>query len=355
MKTEFHILIVKLSAVGDIVHTLPALHALRTQFPTARIGWVAHPGPAQLLEDHPQLDFLFKLPRPRSWRDAMRTVSEWREVLRRAGAWDVAIDFQGLTKSGLVAWLSGAQKRIGFAGGASRELNALFVNERIRPVAHEVIRMNLELLRPLGCNSHEARALLISHPADDAYIEQWATETHNVGRKFFVIDAFAGWPTKRWPLDRWVTVACGVHEAFGFEIMVFYGPGEEMEAKEFLALLTRVKVPATLAPPTTLRQYVALLRHHGGLFGGGDTGPMHIAAALGIPTVALFGSSDSRRNAPVFSGANFEVIQDFTRPCAGTFWRKCPYHAPGHCLDAILPPQVLEAVKRVLTRCGDHE
>lgn len=348
MKADPHILIVKLSAVGDVVHTLPALHALRVHFPRARIGWVAHPGPATLLEEHPELDFLFKLPRPRSWREALHAMRELRTVIRRAGPWDIAIDFQGLTKSGLVTWLSGAKWRIGFAGAASREINALFLNERLRPTAREVIRMNLELLKPLGCECHEARALLISHAADEAYIERWAIESDNVGKKFFLVDAFAGWVTKRWPLERWVTVAQAVHEEYRLEVMVFYGPGEEEEATQFLKLLKTAKVPALLAPPTTLRQYVALLRRHVALFGGGDTGPMHMAAALGIPTVALFGSSDSRRNAPVFSGANFEVVQDFTQPCAGTFWRKCSHHPPGHCLDAIMPPQVLTAVANVM-------
>lgn len=350
MKAEPHILIVKLSAVGDVVHTLPALHALRVHFPRARIGWVAHPGPAALLEEHPELDFLFKLPRPRSWREALHALRELRTVIHRAGPWDVAIDFQGLTKSGLVTWLSGAKRRIGFAGAASREINALFLNERVRPTAREVILMNLELLRPLGCECQEAHALLISHAEDESYVEAWATESSSGGKKFFLIDAFAGWVTKRWPLERWVTVARAVFEEYHFEVMVFFGPGEEKEAAHFLQLLKTANVPALLAPPTTLRQYVALLRRHVALFVGGDTGPMHMAAALGIPTVALFGSSDSRRNAPVFSGANFEVIQDFTQPCAGTFWRKCPHHAPGHCLDAISPSQVLEAVAKVLNR-----
>lgn len=350
MPDDLHVLIVKLSAVGDVVHTLPALNALRQQFPNARIGWVAHPGPATLLEEHPQLDYLFKLPRPRSVREALTSMRELRELLRRAGPWDAAIDFQGLTKSGIVAWLSGAHRRIGFAGPACREINALFTTERILPKQTPVILMNLELLEPLGCQPREARAILIAHKADELVIDQWAKDSGIEGKKFFLLDAFAGWPTKRWPLERWVTVAGAIHERYGLETLVFFGPGEQSEAEHLKQMLEAERVPARLAPDTTLRQYVALLRRHVALFGGGDTGPMHMAAALGVPTVALFGSSDSRRNAPVFTGANFEVLQDFSQPCAGTFWRKCPHHPPGHCLDGIAPQAVLKAVESVMSR-----
>ncbi len=344
------VLIVKLSAVGDVVHTLPVLDALRQCYPDATIGWVAHPGPAALLEGHPQLDFLFKLPRPHSVKEALGAMREVREVLRRAGPWDVAVDFQGLTKSGVVTFLSGASRRIGFAGKACRELNWVFTNERVNPAAQAVIEMNLELLRPLGCQATHARALLVAHAQDEEYIAHWAKQTGIGDTRFFVMDAFAGWVTKRWPLDRWTRVALEIRSRYGFETLVFFGPGEEEEAAHLAELIRSAGGRACLAPPTTLRQYVALLRRHAALFAGGDTGPMHMAAALGIPTVALFGSSDSRRNAPVFAGANFEVLQDFSQPCAGTFWRECPHHPPGHCLDGISAEAVFAAVEGVLQR-----
>lgn len=344
------ILLVKLSAVGDVVHTLPALAALRECFPEAKLGWVAHPGPASLLENHPQLDFLFHLPRPRHIREAWHAVRELREVVRRAGPWDVAIDFQGLTKSGVVAWLSGAPRRIGFAGAASRELNALFMTERIAPRSKAVIEMNLELVAALGCSGRSASPVLVAHPQDEQVIREWARQEKLVGQRFFILDAFAGWPTKRWPLERWGELASAVFRRHGLPPLVFYGPGEIEEARHLAETIRQLGAPAVLAPPTTLREYIALLRQHAAIVAGGDTGPMHMAAALGVPTLALFGSSDSRRNAPIFPGAIFELLQDFRQPCAGTFWRTCPHHPPGHCLDGITVAEAVAAVERLWER-----
>jgi heptosyltransferase-1 len=344
------LLIVRLSAVGDVVHALPALDALRHCYPEATIGWVAHPGPAALLEGHPQLDHLFKLSRPRGAVQAWRALQTLRTELQRTGPWDVAIDFQGLTKSGVVAAVSGARRRLGFAGPASRELNALFMTQRVRPQAVPVIEMNLELVAALDCRAPDPHPQLVAHPEDEEVIQRWAAQAGGLARRFFVLDPFAGWPTKQWRRERWVAVARAVGDAFGLEALVFFGPGERPEAEHLAELIRQAGAPATVAPDTTLRQCVALLRRHAALFAGGDTGPMHIAAALGVPTVALFGSSDSRRNAPVFSGANFEVLQDFSQPCAGTFWRKCPHHEPGACLDGITVDAVLQAAERVLAR-----
>lgn len=342
------VLIVKLSAVGDVVHVLPALAALRRALPEAHIGWVAHPGPASLLEGHPELDSLFKLPRPKNLRQGIAALRALRHELRSAGPWDVAIDFQGLTKSALVAWVSGAARRVGFAGEASRELNALFMTDRVRPTSVPVIEMNLELVAALGCRVTNSRPHLVCHEADEQYIMRWAQEQGRSGQRFILLDAFAGWASKRWRFERWAFVAKALYRSHALETLVFFGPGERSEAEHLAQLIQKTGTPAIVAPETTLRQYVALVKHCAALFLGGDTGPMHIAAALGVPTVALFGASDSRRNAPVFAGARFVVLQDFSQPCAGTFWRKCRFHPPGACLDGITVPDVVSAAEKLL-------
>lgn len=348
MKTP-RILIVKLSAVGDVVHTLPALTALRRAFPDAWIGWAVHAGPASLLRGHPDLNECLIIPRRLEWRRLRSEFRALRTDLRgQAGGWDVALDFQGLTKSGLVAWLSGAKRRIGFAGKACRELNALFTNERVTSVARAVIQMNLELLRPLGVKTEVAEARFVWDASDEEYIAAWAQREGAAAERYFVLDPFAGWVTKVWRPERWVSVARAVGETYGLRTLVFYGPHERQEAEALVSEMCEAGLAAVLAPETTLRQFVVLVRQHAALFAGGDTGPMHIAAALGIPTVALFGASDSRRNAPVFSNARFEVVQDLSQPCAGTFHRKCRFHAPGHCLDSITVEQVLDAIARLL-------
>ena len=168
------ILIVRLSAVGDVVHALPALDALRRGFPDAFIGWVCHPGPSDLLRGHPQIDKLIVLPRRFGKGRFMADLKAFKAELRDVpGGWDVAIDFQGLAKSGLVTWLSKARRRIGYARSVGREGNYLLMSERVTPRARAVVAMNLELLGPLGLSPSEATLVLHQTPEDTSYVETW--------------------------------------------------------------------------------------------------------------------------------------------------------------------------------------
>lgn len=346
------ILIVKLSAVGDVVHALPVLNALRTAFPRAHLGWAVHPGASNLLEGHPQLDELIVLPRrklfSRGWKPLREKVAELRGGGR--GRWDWAIDIQGLTKSGLVAALSGARRRIGFAGPDSRELNALFMTDRVRFTRSHVVSNNLALLAPLGIGRPgPARAVLHVTDEDRAVIAQWARREGVEGERFLVIDAFAGWPTKLWDHARWAEVMARMERERGIRPLVFFGPGERRHAEELAARAAGRGARPVLAPDTTLRQYIALLEAHAAAFAGGDTGPMHIAAAGGVPTVALYGPSDSKRCVPAFEGARYVTLQDFSQPCAATGARRCPHHPqPGQCLAALTSDAVLEALGQVM-------
>lgn len=344
------ILIVKLSAVGDVVHALPVLHALRTAMPDAHIAWAVHPGPANLLEGHPELDELVVLPR-RPWGPKSPPPREILRRLRAGGPWDAAIDLQGLAKSGIVTLASGARRRVGFAGPASREGNALFMNARVRPATTPVITMNLELLAPLGIDTAAATAapvaVLHTTADDERHVAAWADAHNPAGERLLVIDPFAGWETKLWPKERWVQLAARARDALGLRPVIFFGPGERDHAESLAREMGAAGADALTAPPTTLRQYSALLKHHAAAMVGADTGPMHMAAAAGVPTVAIFGPSCSRRNAPVFAGARFEVLQDWSQPCAGTFTRKCPHHAPGMCQQGVSVDEVFAALARV--------
>lgn len=344
------ILIVKLSAVGDVVHTLPALNRLRQAYPGATIGWAVHPGAFNLLQGHPDIDELLLIPRRLGGLSGMRAMAAAIGSLRgpRGRRWHCVIDFQGLTKSGLAAWLSFAPRRIGFAGEDSRELNSLFINERVCPSEQNVIRKNLELLRPLGIAPGEAIAHFPCREEDRNVIFEWADRIGVLGERFVVIDPFAGWPSKLWPGNYWVELAWLVNHALNSRVMIFYGPGEREHADRLAWDMRARGCRCVLAPETTLRQYVALLLEHAGSMVGGDTGPMHIAAALGVPTVAMFGPSSAQRNAPAFSNAHYVALHDDSQPCAGSFVRRCPYHAPGGCMSGIEPRAVLDALKQLL-------
>jgi lipopolysaccharide heptosyltransferase I len=343
------ILIVRLSAVGDVVHVLPALNALREAYPKAHIGWACHKGPANLLEGHPQVDRLIIIPRNRKALRESGGLKQLKSRIRNEpDGWDACIDFQGLAKSGLVTRLSKAPQRIGFAGKESRELNWLFMNRRIRPTTQSVILMNLELLAPLGVRTDNATPVLHHTPDDERAVREWAEDTGVGGDQFLFIDPFAGWSSKLWEQSKWIELACRAETELGLRSLIFFGPGEKNQADALAWAMQGRKANPVVGPDVTLRQYVALVRLHAKAMVAGDTGPMHIAAALGVPTVALFGSSDSRRNAPCFTGASYRTIQDFSQPCAGTFARTCRFHDPGTCLRGIWAAQALETLAKLL-------
>jgi len=342
------VLIVKLGAVGDVVHTLPALHALRQHLPAAHIGWVAHPGPASLLHGHPAIDELILLPhRPSQYPEAGGFFHLVKQLRSSAPGWDWAIDFQGLTKSGIVALLSGARERVGFAGRNSREINPLLINHRIQTTAASVIRMNMELLAPLGVPADGPAMVRYPDSIEHAeYIRQWRSSQGISGERFLFLDPFAGWQTKLWPADHWTQTARLAREKFGLRSLIFFGPNEA-EAAATLA----TKIPdAVVAPETNLLQYVALLRQCAAAMVAADTGPMHIAASLEIPTVALFGPSNPARNGPHFTSARFVTLQDESQPCANTFARRCPYHAPGECMATLSPEMAGAALEGLLQK-----
>lgn len=346
------ILIVKLGAVGDVVHTLPALQALRKHLPDAHIGWVAHPGPAGLLKDHPAIDELIILPRrPKQyggWSGFKQLVQKLRSD---KPGWDYAIDFQGLTKSGLVALISGARERVGFAHRGSRELNPLFINNRVATGARSVIRMNMELLTPLGVPSDSPAIATYPDGAAQAQdVMDWRATSSLGAERFLILDPFAGWQTKLWPAENWIETSRLAHERLGLRSLAFYGPGEIDHARQLAA-----KMPnALLAMETDLLQYVALLRQCAAAMVAADTGPMHMATSLGIPTVALFGPSDPKRNGPYFEGARFTTLQDETQPCANTFARRCRYHESGQCMATLTPEMVVDALVQLAPKQPDY-
>jgi ADP-heptose:LPS heptosyltransferase len=343
------ILIIKLSAVGDVIHALPVLDSLRRQLPEARIGWAVQGGAADLLREHPQLDELFVVPR------RLTALSAVRSALGaiRSTAWDVALDLQGLTKSGLVALASGARRRVGFAGSASRELNGWFMGQKVPPPEDvSVLHLNLSLLSALGLDpgAYPPRAVVPERDADLQYVQKWASHIGIDGERFLIMDPFAGWPTKLWPKNFWGELAREVQNQTGLRWLIFYGPGERVAAEELGGMLRRDYGVASILPPeTTLGQATALLRIHGAAFAGGDTGPSHLASALGIPTLALYGPSCGRRNGARFENARLTVLQDESHPCTGTFRRQCPLHqGQDPCMARLKPQAATEALLALL-------
>lgn len=342
-----HVLIVRLGALGDVVHALPVAAAIRRQFPHARIDWAIDERYAALLELTPVIDRRMVL--QTRTRPAAAAWLELRRELRRVG-YDVALDVQGLGKSALVAWLSGAQRVVGFAAPFLRERWAGWLYGEFADPGQprHVVERNLGILNALGTEHREWEfPIEIRVPA---VAEGVRRRLALMGDRYAVINPNAAWPAKRWPPARYGAVAAHVARAHGLPSVVIWGPGDEERAA---AVVAASEGAATLAPETSLAE-LAVVLHGGALVVSGDSGPLHLAAALRTPVVGLYGPSDPARNGP-WSRDDRVVSASADCACAARRARigpegRVPRHcdAPARCLDAIAVGPVCDAVDRRL-------
>ena len=333
------ILIVRLSAVGDTIHTLPVAAALRERFPQAFLAWAVEPKASALLEGSEAIDELVVL--PRGFLTSPKRLWAIRSRLR-AMRFDTAIDVQGLTKSAAVAWISGARRRIGFARPSGREISPWLNNELVTPTAAHVVDQYLELLRPLGIQRPTARFQVPETPAE-AHEAESTIAQFGLDGGFATINSGAGWPSKRWPAERFASVARHLGEFWRLPSMVVWSGIEERGWAEEIVAGSRGN--ARLAPATSLRGLAALARRSR-LFLSSDTGPLHLAAAVGTPCVGLFGPWPAERNGPY--GPRNVAIQRM-RLDGSTRDRRS---APSIYMESIDVPSVCEACDQVL--CREH-
>jgi len=279
------VLIVRMSAIGDVIHGIPVLCALRAAIPNAFIGWIAEGHMGDLLKGHSALDKLIRVPR-RFWKSP-RAVWRMRRRLREL-RFDTAIDLQCLTKSAVAAWLSGARRRIGKAGEDSRELSGWFNNELVEAGGTHVIEHYLSMLRPLGIESPAVRFDLQETEADARMAEKFLHERGLAGRRFALLNPGAGWPSKMWPAVRYGALARCLGRDQGLPSVALWGVANERPLAERIVETSARN--AHMAPPTTMGELAALCRR-AALFVGSDTGPMHLAVAVGTPAISLHGPS----------------------------------------------------------------
>lgn len=294
------IVIVKLSAIGDVIHGIPVAVALKRSFPRATIGWAVEGRAADVLAGHPAVDHLFRL--PRGWARSPGAVWRLRRDLR-AFRPDVTIDLQGLLKSALAAWLSGAPMRIAPAPPEGREHSWLLATHRVTPSATHVIDRNTDLLAPLGISAAAQTFDMPRWPVSRQRIERWFAD-EGLAAAPVLVNPGAGWPSKLWPDERFAAVARGLAAGHGVPVVVTWaGPGERAAAERIVAAAGSA---ARLAPPTTLQDLGELCRR-ARLMISSDTGPLHLAAAVGTPCVGLFGPVPAARNGPY--GAGHAVVE----------------------------------------------
>ncbi len=337
-----NILIVKLSAIGDVIHALPVAHALKQQYPQARITWVVEKPAYDLLTNNPDIDeiILFEKPKFKSFSGLLTNAPELSRQLK-SRKFDVVLDLQGLFKSAAIAWLSGAVEQYGYCN--MRELSQVVST----PICGEhqnghIVERYLDVARALGCKVEQGRFSIMIAEQEAAAAQQSmkkAGMTDNT--RFVALAPGTNWPTKCWPTRSYGELADKL-SADGLTPVIIGGPGDRKLADEIIAALEGPIID--LIGQTTLKQLAFVIKN-AVAFVGGDTGPMHLAVAVGTPVVTMFGPTDPVRNGP-YSGENIVLTADVE--CCGCWQRKC--NKNNECMSNITVGQVLEAVKNVAGR-----
>ena len=338
-------LIVRLSSLGDIIHTLPALESLRTAFPHARIDWLVERKMAFLLGAVPGIDEVLPID-THSMRVGVLRREAWRRlwspiIAVRARRYDVALDFQGLLKTAVLCLFSGAGTRLGFSKGLVRERPAHWLYHRTpkmpdRPM--HVARLNLLLAAEAGAGPGELHVQLNEREQDRSAI-------HDLLRaqqlsQFIVINPGGGWPNKRWRPASYAALAGRIERELQFRVAIATGPGEEVLYQE-IAENCLSRPPVHLKVP--FLQLIPLFRR-ASLLVAGDTGPLHLACALGTPVVGILGPTSPVRNGP-WSEIDEVVVRHL--PCSFCNRKSCP--TANECMD-IPVSEVFAAVVRRLER-----
>lgn len=294
-------LILRLSSIGDIVHALPAAAALAATFPDSPVDWVVEQRHAQLLQANPHVQRVLELD-TLGWRNNLMSPGTWREIRRGVGAlrerdYEAAFDFQGLWKSAVAARVSRARARIGFTERWLREPGAaVLYTQKVAPPLHaHVVEENLALLERVGVRAPPRREWQFPLPRnrqDDEYIEQ---QLNAIGGDFIIVNPGGGWRAKCWAPENYAMLIRAWTSTRAEQVIL---TGSAEEGKGLLSgILQSAASPQAHYIPATVLQFVALARR-ARLFIGGDTGPLHLAAAVGTPVVGIYGPTDPARNGP---------------------------------------------------------
>lgn len=285
--TEPRFLVVRLGSLGDIVHTFPAVAALRESFPKGEIVWLTHPRWKALVESSELITEI--------WEVETRSLKSVRGVVQRIRKekFTTAIDYQGLWKSAAFPFLGRVPRRIGFASRSVREFGVpLLYTDRVRCAEVHIADQNGELSAHAGARNGVAPFQLSVPSLQEAFALQ-LLRSFGVDR-YVVLSPGGGWRSKCWPPKCYGALCQQIHSKLGLRCVLNQGPGDE---ERIAAVKAASGDAAPIACNTSLYQLMVFLRNAHCLVAG-DTGPLHLAVALGTPTVALFGPTDPARNGP---------------------------------------------------------
>lgn len=346
------ILLIQPSRIGDIVFSLPTLSALRRTYSRARITWLVDDRCRDLVEGHPDLDEVLVVPfkaieealKIGAWRGVVQTLSRLKRELR-SRSFDLSIDLHGLAKSALLVWMAGARFRIGSANTTGMKEGSGFFSREIppRPDDRHTVERNLSVIDFLGGPVEEARfRLTISETAQRQVREMLDSAGHREQDRLVVVHPGAGWLSRRWPADRFAELINTLGMTAGLRLAVIGGAaGGSEEGRLFEQLFSLIRAPVMdLVNRLSLKQLIALLRETD-LFIGNEAGPLHLAAALDRPVVALIGPTRPELTGPF--GRRALIIRKPVS-CAPCRERNCSELT---CMKAIEVTDVLETVRSV--------
>ncbi|MGL5271030.1 MAG: glycosyltransferase family 9 protein [Selenomonadaceae bacterium] len=339
--TPKNILVVKLSAIGDVIHALPVSYAIKESFPEAKVTWVVEPPAYDLLTNNPYIDeiILFEKKKFKSLRGFMKQIGPFKRKLQRE-KYDVVLDLQGLFKSAAIAWLSHAKLKFGCAN--MREGSNKISQPVIGPNAGgHIVERYLDVVRKIGCQVQQVVfPMEITEREADIAIRLMKQAGADINNRYVVLAPGANWPNKRWPTKFFAQVADWLYNKNIIPVVIGGGVVDERLAGE---IASGAEIPpVNLVGKTTLKQLAYIIKNAQAVIGG-DTGPVHLAAGLNIPVTMLMGPTDANRNGPYGQTENALEVDCDCRYC----WkRECRLQRD--CLEQISVQRVIDKLQQLL-------
>jgi len=336
-----NILIVKLSAIGDVIHALPVSYALKENFPDAKVTWVVEPPAYDLLTNNPYIDeiIVFEKKKFKSMGGFIKHIPAFASLLK-SGHYDVTLDLQGLGKSAAIAYLSHAARKLGTCN--MRELSN-YVSKPVYGIHQNghIVEQYLDVVRALGCRvDHVEFPIQITDREADLTLKRMQQAGMKESNPYVVLAIGANWPNKRWPTTYYAQLIDWLYANSLIPVLIGDGVVDERLVAEINA---KTEIPAVdLVGKTTLKQAAYVIRGSRA-FIGGDTGMTHLAAALKKNTIELMGPTDAKRNGPY---GQLQNAIEITKECKYCWERQCRFKLD--CLAQISVAQVVEKLKNLI-------
>ena len=336
-----NILIVKLSAIGDVIHALPVACALKQTYPDARITWVVEKAAYDLLTNNPYIDeiIIFDKPKFKSLAGLLSNGYKFSKLLKSHN-FDLAIDLQGLFKSAAISYLSGAPNRLVYCN--ARELSDKIGQRICGKYEHgHVVDQYLDVARHLGCKIDQVEFSMNITELEAQTAEIIANHAGlRLENPYVVLAPGTNWPSKCWPTTHFAKLVDKLYYNHIIPVIIG-GPSDNRLAQE---LIDNTQIPPIdLTGKTSLKQLAYIIKKSQA-FVGGDTGPMHLAVAVGAKVVTMFGPTDPIRNGPYRDGHKILLAPV---PCQGCWEKICPKDE--NCMSTIKADEVFKGIKSMLT------